>query len=324
MKTSVADTKSDKIINSVNIKPKNKTIDYMMKNSSLYIMLIPVIVYLIVFKYLPMFGIIIAFKDFNLVKGILKSDWVGLKYFEALFFNSPAFLVALKNSLILSFMQLIWGFPAPIFLALMLNEVYKDKFKRVIQTVVYLPHFISWVVISGIVINFLSPTDGLLNYIIMNVFGGSAVPYLQKPEYFRTIIVVSSIWKEAGWGTIIYLAAISGIDTTIYEAAIIDGANRFQRIIYITLPAIMSTVVVLLILRLGSLLSNGFEQIFLLYSPLTYETADVIETFTYRLGIQSGQYSYSAAAGLFNSLIGFILIISSNILSKKFNEKSIW
>lgn len=307
----------------IKYKKKNTVADYVVKNKWLYIMLLPGLIYLLIFKYLPMFGIIIAFKNLNFARGIFGSEWVGLLYFRELFFNSPDFWNAVKNSLLLSIYNIFWGFPAPIILAVLLNEIKHSYYKRTLQTVLYLPHFISWVVIAGIIINFLSPSTGLVNYLI-RALGGEAVAFLQRPEYFRSIIVVTGIWKEAGWGTIIYLAAITGIDAEIYEAAIIDGANRFQRMIYITIPGILSTVVVLLILRMGSLLSNGFEQIFLLYNPLTYSTADVIETFTYRVGLQSGLYSYSAAAGLFSSVIGFIMIMSSNWLSRTFSDRSIW
>lgn len=314
----------EKIVNSVNGDTKKEGFfSYVVKNVWLYIMLVPILLYLLIFKYIPMFGIVIAFKDFNFVKGILGSDWVGLKYFKELFVNSPDFWNAFKNSLILNFYDIIWGFPAPIILALLLNELKHMIYKRTLQTVFYLPHFISWVVIAGIIINFLSPPSGIFNYII-HMFGGEPIAFLQKPEYFRTIIVVSDIWKEAGWGTIIYLAAITSIDPQTYEAALIDGANRFQRVRYVTLPGIMSTIIILLIMRMGSLLSNGFEKIFLLYNPLTYSTSDVLETFTYRVGLQSGLYSYAAAAGLFSSIIGFVMIMLSNWMSRTFSGRSIW
>lgn len=308
----------------VSIEKKESFFSYVKRNKALYLMLLPGLIYLIVFKFAPMYGILIGFKDFNFVKGIWGSEWVGLKYFKELFLNSPAFWTAAKNSLLLSLYNLVFGFPAPIILAILLNEVRKhNTFKKGLQTVYYLPHFISWVILAGIVTNFLSPTTGVVNYII-ELFGGEPIAFLQKPEYFRTILVIGNLWKETGYESIVFLAAITQIDQELYEAGYIDGANRFQRIWYITLPSIMGTVTTMLILRLGRLLTNGFDPVFLLYSPLTYETADTLETFTYRLGLQSGQYSYSTAAGLFSSVIGFLLIITTNWFSRKVSESSIW
>lgn len=304
------------------MKKKQSFTSFLLQNKWLYIFLIPGFTYLLIFKYIPMFGIVIAFKDLNLVRGILGSDWVGLAHFKILF-ASEHFYRVLRNSLLLSLYQIFWGTPAPILLAVMLNEVRKMKFKRITQTIIYLPHFISWVVLAGIVINFLSPSSGLVNYIISS-FGGEPIKFLQLPQYFRSIIVSVEIWKEVGWGTIIYLAAMSGIDPTLYESAKMDGASRLQRIRYITLPGIATTIVILLLLKFGNILDNGFEQIYLLYNPLTYETADVFETYTYRVGLQDGRLSYAAAVGVFKSIVGFILIISANYASRKISGKSIW
>jgi len=306
-------------------EPKKESFfSYVCKNKALYLMLIPGILYLLIFKFAPMYGILISFKDFNFVKGVWGSEWVGLKYFKELFFNSPAFWTAAKNSLLLSIYNIIFGFPAPIILAVLLNEVRKHTgFKKSLQTVFYLPHFISWVIIAGIITNFLSPTTGLVNYIIQ-YFGGESIAFLQKPEYFRRILVIGNLWKETGYESVVFLAAITQIDQELYEAGYIDGANRFQRMRYITIPSIMGTITTMLILRLGRILTNGFDSVFMLYSPLTYETADTLETFTYRLGLQSGQYSYSTAAGLFSSVIGFFLIITTNWFSRKVSENSIW
>ncbi|AEE95923.1 ABC transporter permease [Mahella australiensis] len=309
--------------------PSNKTnswqsfVRYFMQNKWLYILLIPGMAFFIIFNYIPMYGIVIAFKDFDVVKGIGASPWIGLENFRYLF-KSQDFYEVFRNSLLISLYRLIWGFPAPILLAIMLNEVKNITFKRTVQTIVYLPHFISWVVIAGIVFNFLSPSNGIINYIITEVFGGKAIPFLQKPEYFRSIIVISDIWKETGWGTIIYLAAMAGIDPELYEAAIMDGASRMQRIRYITLPGIIGTITVLFILRMGSVLRNGFEQIFLLYNPLVYEVADVFETYTYRVGLLEGRFSYSTAVGIFQSVIGLILILTTNKLAKKYGEGGLW
>lgn len=307
-----------------NVKPNafKNFIEYIKKNKWLYVFLIPGVIYLFIFKYIPMFGIVIAFENFNPVKGVFSSPWVGLDNFKMLFATKDFYSI-LRNSIILSVYHIVFGFPVPIILALMLNEARSTIFKRISQTVLYLPHFISWVVISGIIVNFLSPSTGLVNYII-RFFGGEAIPFLQKPEYFRSIMVVTEIWKSAGWGTIIYLAAMTGIDVALYDAAEIDGASRMQRIRYITIPEIMSTIIVLLIMRLGHVLDNGFEQIFLLYNQLTMPVADVFETYTYRMGIQLGWFSYATAVGIFKSVIGFILIISANKLTKMLGEKSMW
>ncbi len=286
-------------------------------------MLLPGLLFLFIFNYLPMFGIVIAFENLNFVKGILGSQWVGLANFKELFMNSPSFWNALKNTLLLSLYLILFSFPAPIILAMMLNEVAHERFKKLMQTVYYLPYFVSWVVVCSIIINFLSPSTGLVNYIIKQ-FGGEPIAFLQDPKYFRTILVLSDIWKEAGYGTIIYLAAITGIDQSLYEAAHIDGAGRFQSVWHITLPGIMNTVVVMLILRMGSIMSSGFDRVYLLYSPLTYKTSDVLETFTYRIGIEKGMYSFSAAAGLFSSVVSFVLVLIANTTSKKLRGSSLW
>jgi putative aldouronate transport system permease protein len=268
-----------------------------------------------------MAGIVIAFQDFSLVRGITGSQWVGFDNFDYLF-QSRDFYKVLRNSIVLSVYQIVWGFPAPIVLALMLNEVRHMLFKRVSQTVLYLPHFISWVVLAGMVINFLSPSTGPVNAVIKSL-GYEPIPFLLKPEYFRTILVSAEVWKGVGWGTIIYLAAMSSIDPTLYESARIDGAGRFRQIRHITLPGIAPTIVVLLILSVGNILDNGFEQVFLLYNPMTYDVADVFETFTYRIGLIDGRLSFAAAVGLFKAVVGFILIVAANRLARLFG-KQIW
>jgi putative aldouronate transport system permease protein len=287
----------------------------------LYFMSIPIIAYYIVFCYLPMYGVIIAFKDFKPALGIIKSPWVGLKYFID-FFSSFYFWRLVKNTVLINIYDLIFGFPVPIIFALLLNELRGKYFKKTVQTVTYLPHFISTVVICGILIIF-SEKNGVLND-ILSFFGAERGNLLAKPENFRALFVGSNIWTSFGWDSIIYLAALSNIDQSLYEAAMIDGCNKWKQTIYITLPGISKTIIILLILRIGSLMSVGWEKIILLYNPLTYETADVISTFTYRRGIVGADYSYSAAVGLFNSGINFILIIIANTLSKKFNETSLW
>ena len=285
-------------------------------------MLIPGLASLILFHYIPMYGISMAFQDFNVVKGFFRSPWIGFDNFAYLL-KSREFYAILRNSILISLYRMFWGFPVPIILALMLNEVKNIYYKKTIQTILYLPHFISWVVIVGIVYNFLSPSTGIINHII-KLFGGEPIAFLQEEKYFRSILVISDIWKGSGWGTIIYLAAISGIDESLYEAAIIDGATRMQRIRYVTIPGIMSTIIVLLILRSGSILRNGFEQIFLMYSPLVYDVADVFETYTYRVGLREGRFSYATAVGMFQSIVGLILIWTTNRLSRKFGEGGLW
>jgi putative aldouronate transport system permease protein len=269
-----------------------------------------------------MYGVIIAFKNFNFAKGILGSDWIGLENFQYLF-ELDNFYKVFFNSLYLSFLRLIWGFPIPIILALMLNEIGSLRYKKILQTVLYLPHFISWVVIGGIIISFLSPTWGIVNYII-KFFGGESVFFLAKDRYFRTIIIISDIWKGAGWGTIIYLAAITGISPELYEAAIVDGANKFQRLWYITLPSIRTTIVLCLILRMGSIMNNGFEQIFILQNSQNLSVSEVFETWVYRLGLLNGRFSFATTVGLFTSLVGMVFLITADLLAKRLGEEGIF
>jgi putative aldouronate transport system permease protein len=294
---------------------------HMTQHKWLYIFLIPGFLYLIVFKYIPMAGILIAFQDFSLVRGITGSKWVGLENFEYLV-QAPDFYKVLRNSIVLSVYQIAFGFPAPIILAIMLNEVKSLRFKQISQTVMYLPHFISWVVLAGIVMNFLSPSTGIVNEIIKSA-GHEPIPFLLKPEYFRTIIISAEVWKGVGWGTILYLAAIISIDPTLYESARVDGAGRFQQIRHITLPGIATTIIVLLILQVGHILDNGFEQVFLLSNPMTYDVADVFETYTYRIGLIDGRLAFASAVGLFKALVGLVLILLANRLARMFG-KQIW
>ncbi|GAA3401006.1 ABC transporter permease [Paenibacillus hodogayensis] len=302
-------------------KTRGELYRHMVRHKWLYLFLIPGFLYLLIFKYIPMFGIVIAFQDFSLVRGIGGSEWVGLENFAYLL-HAPDFYKVLRNSLVLSFYQIVFEFPAPIVLAVMLNEVRHIVFKRVSQTILYLPHFISWVVLASIVMNFLSPSTGIVNEILKS-FGHEPIPFLLKPEFFRTIIVTAEVWKGVGWGTIIYLAAMTSIDPTLYESAKMDGANRFQQIRHITLPGIASTIIVLLVLQVGHILDNGFEQIFLLYNPLTYDVGDVFETYTYRIGLIDGRLSFASTVGLFKALVGFVLILGANRLARLFG-KQVW
>lgn len=310
---------------SLSVRPKKRGAvwNYIKSHPWLYLMMIPGLLYLAIFNYAPMYGVVIAFQKFNFVKGIAGSKWIGLQNFEELF-RSEQFLRVLRNSIEFSLTRLIWSFPMPIVLALLLNEVRHTKYKKAVQTIVYIPHFISWVVVASLVINLLQPTrQGAINA-LLGIFGVEPANYLTSTKHFRSVVVIAEIWKTAGWGTIVYLSALTQVDPQIYEAAYIDGANRWQIMFRITLPSIMSTISIMLIMRLGSLMNNGFEQIYLLYSPLVYEVADVFETYTYRIGIQGGRYSYSTAVGLFQSVVGFILIISSNYVSRKLGESSLF
>lgn len=291
------------------------------KNKLIYLMALPVLTYYIIFHYGPMYGVIIAFKNFSPGRGILGSSWVGLQWFID-FFNSYYFERLLRNTLLINILSLIFSFPAPIIFALLLNELRNARFKKTVQTVTYLPHFISLVVICGMIHDFTA-RDGIINDIIA-WFGGERSTMLLRPELFRPIYIISGIWQHVGWDSIIYLAALSGIDPELYQASVIDGANRWKQVIHITLPGIMPTIIILLIMRIGSMMNVGHEKIILLYNASTYETADVISSFVYRKGLLEANYSYSAAVGLFNSVVNFILIIIANWLSRKATETSLW
>lgn len=287
-----------------------------------YMMLLPTLVWYLIFCYQPMYGAQIAFKDFKPGLGILESPWIGFEYFKQ-FFDSPFFFRLLRNTLGISVFDLIVGFPAPIILALLINEVSSIKLKRSVQTIVYLPHFISTVVVSGLVLSILAPRTGVVNQIIA-ALGGQQIHFMAEKQYFKTIYVLSGIWQGAGWGSIIYIAAILGIDPSLYEAATVDGANKLKRMMYITLPGIAPTIITMLILRMGSLFSVGYEKVMLLYNASIYETADVISTFVYRRGIQGGEFSFSTAVGLFNSVLNFIVLITFNFISKRTSQVSIF
>lgn len=288
---------------------------------AIYMLAIPALAYYIIFHYVPMYGAVIAFKEFSPGKGILGSPWVGLKNFIQ-FFNSYQFFTVVKNTFLINIYELVWGFPAPILFAILMNEIRVAWYKKTVQTLTYLPHFISLVVICGMIIDFTS-TDGLFNAILKN-FGAEPANMLTKPELFRTIYIGSGIWQGVGWGSIIYLAALSAIDPELYEASKIDGAGRWKQTLHITLPGIAPTIIILLILRIGHMLSVGYEKIILLYNPLTYPTADVISSYVYRRGLLDSSYSFASAVGLFNSVINFSLLIIANKLSKKYSETHLW
>lgn len=292
------------------------------KYKSFYLMLIPGLTYILIFHYGPMFGLVISFKDYKIFQGVWGSPWVGLDNFTKLF-TSLKFYSVLANTFIISLYKIVFGFPAPIILAILINEVKNKYFARSVQTIVYLPHFISWVVTSGLVITFLSPTDGFVNG-LLSLTGKDPIFFMGSPEYFRSILVGSDIWKEFGWGAIIYLAALAGVSPEIYEAAIIDGANKLQRIIRITIPCIMPTIVILLLLRIGGVLNAGFEQVLSMYNPAVYDVGDIIDTYVYRVGIIERSYGFSSAVGLFKSLIACMLLLSANWLAKKLKQDGIF
>lgn len=291
------------------------------RNRALYLLVLPVLIFYIVFHYKPMYGAIIAFKDYSPGLGISDSPWVGLANFSR-FFHGPYFGRLIRNTLLLSLYNLIFGFPAPIILALLLNEVKNKKFKSITQTITYLPHFISLIVVTGMITNFCM-SSGLFNDIIV-LLGGERSPLLQNPNLYRTIYVASSIWQEVGWGSIIYLSALSGVDAQLYEAASIDGAGKWKQLIHVTMPAIAPTIITMLILKMGSLMSLGYEKTILLYNASTYETADIISSYIYRVGLLDHDWSYSTAIGLFNSVINCILLIITNQLSKRLSDTSLW
>ncbi len=292
------------------------------RNWDLYLMIIPVIAFFIIFAYLPLYGIQIAFKDFSAFKGIWDSPWVGFKHFER-FFDSYYFWRLIKNSLLLGVYSLAIGFPIPIILALMLNEVKSNRFKKFVQTITYAPYFLSTVVIVGMLFIFLSPRTGLINHIIQ-AFGGDPVAFMTSAGWFKTLYVFSDVWQTAGWSSIIYLASLSGIDTQLHEAAKVDGATKLQRIWHINIPGIMPTIVILLILNLGSVLSIGFEKVLLMQNNLNMSGSDIISTYVYRSGILDAQYSFSTAVDLFNSIINFVLLVTVNYVARKVNDTSLW
>lgn len=292
------------------------------KSGILILMFLPCLLYYLLFKYYPMTGIVISFKNYNLYKGIWASDWVGFKYY-IMFFKNPDFFILFRNTFLLGVYKLLFGFPAPIILALLLNELKHALFKRFVQTATYLPHFISNVIVASMVVMFLSPTGGLINQMLHGL-GLDAINFLVKPEWFRSIYVASEIWQHLGWETIIYLAALTSIDSSLYEAADIDGASRWHKLLYVTLPGISSAIVILLLLNVGKVLEIGFEKVFLLANPTTFETADIFSTYVYRVGMTNGNFSYASAIDMFTGVVSLVFILSANYISRKFSDNSLW
>jgi len=298
---------------------------YLKRYWQLYVMMLLPLAHFLLFKYVPMFGNILAFRRFKPLTGPYGVSWVGLRYFEQ-FLSQPQFWNAFRNTLILAFCNLLFNFPIPIIFAILLNEMRSLKFKKLVQTVSYMPRFISTVVVISILTEMLSPSGGMVNRLLQNVFGLPATYYMNEPEYFRPLYILTDTWQFTGWTAIIYLAAITGISDEIFEAARIDGANRFQLIIHVTIPSILPTIMVMLILRIGNILSLGFEKVLLMYTPSNSVVSDIIDTYVYRMGLQTNtpQYSYATAIGLFSGIIGLILVSSSNFLSRRLTGESIY
>ncbi|MFC5448552.1 ABC transporter permease [Paenibacillus aestuarii] len=285
--------------------------------------MLPGILYYIIFKYVPMYGVIIAFQNFSIGRGMMGSKFVGLKHFIEFFVNTPDTWKLIRNTVMLNVYDLLFRFPAPILLALLFHEIRNKRFKRFVQSVSYMPHFLSTVVIAGIMVTFLSQQTGIVNH-LLRWFGIEPILFLGLPEWFRSIYVGSEIWQTVGWGTILYLAAIAGVDPTLYEAAKMDGANRFQQMRHVTLVGMFPVMIVLFVLTLGHFMETGFQKIILLYNPMTYDTADVLNTYIYRRGILSADFSFATAVGLFQAAIGFILVVMANRVVKKYSDTSLW
>lgn len=301
---------------------RQRVINTLKRDAWLYILLLPGLLYFIIFKLVPMFGVVLAFKNYNPYIGIIQSEWVGFKNFKD-FFNNPDFVLLFKNTMAISVLNIVFYFSAPIILALLLNELKRQGFKKGIQTLVYIPHFLSWVIVASVFYMLFTTDGGIINNLI-EMFGGKKIPFLSDPAWFRPIIITQSIWKETGWGTIIFLAALAGVDINQYEAAVVDGAGRFRQLWHITLPAIKGTIIILLILRMGSVLNTGFEQIYLMSNSLNRTVAQVFDTYVYEVGITRGSFSYATAVNLFKSLIGIVLIYSTNYLAKRAGESGIF
>jgi putative aldouronate transport system permease protein len=292
------------------------------RNRMLFLMTVAIICWYAVFRYVPYYWNTLAFKDFQWSLGFAGSPWVGLANFKALF-HDPFFGRVLRNTLIISSLKILFAFPFPIVLAVFLNEVMNAMFKKTVQTIVFVPFFISWVIYASMIFTLLSPTSGMVN-VFLTRLGVKPIYFLASPPWFRPLLVISDVMKNSGYYTVIYLAALAGVDEELYEASVCDGANLFQRILHITLPGILSVVTILFILKLGQILTVDFEQVYILYNPMVYDVGDVIDTFNYRQGIQGGRFSYTTALGLFNSAIGFVIVIVSNWVLKRVTENGLW
>ncbi len=296
--------------------------DSFRRNVYLWLLALPALLYFLIFKYVPMWGIIISFQNYSPYLGMMGSEWVGLEHFQR-FFSNPDFFLLFRNTMAINLMSLIFFFPLPIVMSLMLNEIRVSWFKKTIQSIVYLPHFLSWVIVVGITFLLLSNSEGIFNKLLV-AFGMSKINFLTNPDFFWVLLTLQSIWKEAGWGTILFLAAMANVDPQLYEASRMDGAGRFRQMWHVTLPAIRNVIFILLILRLGHMMDVGFEQVFLMMNGAVSEVADVFDTYVYRVGVLQGQFSYTTAVGLFKSVVGLILVVGSNYLAKKFGEDGVY
>jgi putative aldouronate transport system permease protein len=303
-------------------RENNGLLSRIIRHRGLMLLMVPGVAFLVIFNYIPMYGILLAFKDYDIELGIFNSPWVGLKHFKV-FFSNPDIWNVVRNTVEISLLKLIFGFPAPIIFALLINELQRKSFKKVVQTISYLPNFLSWVVVAGLLNLLLDPTNGIYR-LIMDTLGHQPIALLASHTFFRPVLIISDIWKGVGWGSIIYLASIAGIDTQLYEAAYMDGAGRLRQAIHITLPGLAPVVGFLLIMSVSSLLNAGFDQIFNLYNPIVYKVTDVIDTYVYRMGLASFEYELSTAINLSKTLVAFVLLIIANSVTKKFSEYSIW
>lgn len=305
-----------------NPRRSNKLFHSYLKNKYLVLLFVPAVLYYIVFHYVPIYGILIAFKEYKFSLGIWGSKWVGFQHFKDLF-ALGSFWEVFRNTILISTYKLVFGFPAPIILALLLNEVRLHFFKRLVQTISYLPHFLSWVVISGLFVQFLSPSIGPINIMLQSI-GITPIYFLADVDWFRSVLVATDIWKDIGWGTIVYLAALSSINPELYEASTVDGANRFQNIFYITLPSMAPIITIMLIFAIGRLVNDDFDQVFNMYNPAVYSVGDVLSTYTYRKGLVGMEYSFATAVGLFKNIIAFTLIFIANAIAKRINDYGLW
>lgn len=304
-------------------KARGNILQNLNKYKYIYLMILPGMLFYIIFSYMPMYGIILAFKKFMYNKGIMGSPWVGLDNFKMML-KDREFARVFVNTVIISFGKIITGFPAPIIMALLINELTNRKFKKMVQSVLYFPHFLSWVIIAGLIYNLLSVTNGVLSKILEELFNIKQIAIIGNPKYFRSLLYVSSIWKSVGWGTIIYLAAIAGIDQEIYQSALIDGANRWERARYITIPSLSYSISILLILNVGQVMNAGFDQVFNLYDPGVFSVGDIIDTYVYRVGLRAARYEYSTTVGLFKSVINCGLLLSANLFAKQLGQEGIY
>ncbi|MEK3914260.1 sugar ABC transporter permease [Paenibacillus sp. FSL H7-0331] len=307
---------------SIRGRKENTLLRNVRKHKYLYLLGLPGMIFFLVFKYIPMYGVLIAFQDYNAFKGVWGSNWVGLEHFKRLFMENDFWMIT-GNTVLISLLGLVFLFPAPILLALLMNELRSAAYKRAIQTVIYLPHFISWVIVMSLTYLFFSSEQGLINKLIL-ALDGEKIAFLFDTSYFYPLIVSQGLWKDVGWGTIIYLAAIAGVNPSLYEAAKIDGAGKLDQIRHITIPAIMATVVILFILSLGNMLDVNFEQMYLMQNPINTHLSEVYDTYVFKVGVQQGQFSFSTAVGLFKSVIGLVLVLGANKLANRFGREGIW